>query len=103
LESRGAALWLIATMLDTDLAPSDRAAAVFPGAGAMCSFVPALAIHPLSVSRCRVRNALDDVAVVLPLRASLPTPTSVRTMARDDGRALLAWPQRWSCCRERFA
>ena len=189
MECRGAALRLIATMLDSDLAPSDRAAAAFPEAGAMRWFVPALAIHPLSMSRCCVCNAFNDVAVVLyahmrcgmfaadtvvermatlaafyleagaardavlfelleqqavgwvawlvfnvnrqledptlpatwkdalrgwvdsphlqldaaSLHASLPTPSIVRTMARDYGRALLAWPQLWSFCRERFA
>jgi hypothetical protein len=81
LESRGAALRLIAAMLASGLASSDRAAAAFPEAGAM----PHLQLDAAS------------------LRASLPTPSIVRTMARDYGRALLAWPQLWSFCRERFA
>ncbi len=37
------------------------------------------------------------------VRASVPTPAIARTMARDYGRALIAWPQLWSFCRERFA
>ena len=157
MESRGAALRLIASMLDSDRAPSDRAGAAFPDAGAMRWFVPALAadtveermatLAALYLEAGAARDAvlfelLEQQAVgwvawlvfninrqledpSLPatwkdalrgwvdsphlqldaasLRASLPTPSIVRTMAPDYGRALLTWPQLWSFCRERFA
>ncbi|HEV2977428.1 MAG TPA: hypothetical protein VG425_07550 [Casimicrobiaceae bacterium] len=146
-------------MLDSDLAPSDRAAAAFPEAGAMRWFVPALAFAADTVEErmatlaafyleagaardavlfellaqqavgwvawlvFNINRQLEDPTLpatwkgalrgwvdspqlqldAASLRASLPTPSIVRTMARDYGRALLAWPQLWSFCRERFA
>ena len=36
------------------------------------------------------------------LRARVPSPQEVRSMARGYGRALQAWPQLWSFCRDRF-
>jgi hypothetical protein len=37
------------------------------------------------------------------LRARIPSPQEVRSVARGYGRALQVWPQLWSFCRERFA
>jgi len=36
------------------------------------------------------------------LRARIPSPQEVRSMARGYGRALQVWPQLWSFCRDRF-
>jgi hypothetical protein len=37
------------------------------------------------------------------LRANMATPATVRTMAVDYGKALIAWPQLWEYCRRRYA
>jgi hypothetical protein len=36
------------------------------------------------------------------LHASIAAPATVRALAREYGRTLLAWPRLWSHCRERF-
>ncbi len=36
------------------------------------------------------------------LRASIAPPAAVRTLAREYGRTLFAWPRLWSHCRDRF-
>jgi hypothetical protein len=36
------------------------------------------------------------------LRASIAPPATVRALAREYGRTLMAWPRLWAHCRERF-
>ena len=55
-------------------------------------FVPALAMHPLSMQQCCVRNPLNDVALVLPAGecAVLAECAGCRTLEEHAAGAMLA-------------
>jgi len=94
LERRGPALRLIATMAEANLTPCRDGArpAAHEDPSAMRWFVPALAMHPLSMQQCCVRNPLNDVALVLPAGecAVLAECAGCRTLEEHAAGAMLA-------------